>query len=98
MEQKGRVKHIFPGGNTSQGFYSFFDSVLHNMDRIFIIKGGPGTGKSTLIRLVGMAMVDRGHDIEYLHCASDNDSLDGVVMTDLKVAIVDGTAPHGVVA
>jgi len=94
MEQKGKVKHIFPGGNTSQGFYSFFDSVLNNMDRIFVIKGGPGTGKSTLIRLVGMAMVDRGYDIEYLHCASDNDSLDGVVMPALKVAIVDGTAPH----
>ena len=74
---RGKVKNIYPGGNTAQGFYSLYDSALQNLRRLFILKGGPGTGKSTLIRQVGLAMVDRGYDIEFLHCSSDNRSLDG---------------------
>ncbi|NPV27794.1 MAG: ATPase [Firmicutes bacterium] len=91
---EARIKHIFPGGNTVQGFYSLFDSVLEGMDHIFVIKGGPGTGKSTLMRKIGLAMFERGYDIEFLHCASDNDSLDGVIIPAIRVALVDGTAPH----
>lgn len=94
MKQKGNARHFFAGGNTAQGFYSFFDSVLENLDRIFILKGGPGTGKATLIKKVGQAMIDRGYDIEYLHCAFDNSSLDGVIIPSLRLAVVDGTAPH----
>ncbi|HEX6923596.1 MAG TPA: PRK06851 family protein, partial [Bacillales bacterium] len=35
-----------------------------------------------------------GWTIEFLHCSSDNGSLDGVIVPSLKVGIVDGTAPH----
>lgn len=94
MSRGGHIKRIFPGGNTAQGFYSFYESVLQGMDRLFIIKGGPGTGKSSLMRRIGLAMADRGYDVEFLCCSSDNDSLDGIVVTDLKIAMVDGTAPH----
>ena len=71
-----------------------FESSLHNLDRIYILKGGPGTGKSGIIRAIGDELVRSGHDIWYVHCASDNDSLDGVVIPALSVGIVDGTAPH----
>ena len=90
----GQVKNYFAGGNTAHGFFSLFDSNLQGLDRVFILKGGPGTGKSTLIREIGIAWEEKGLDLEYLHCASDNDSLDGVVIPALKVGIVDGTAPH----
>lgn len=90
----GRVRNYYAAGNTARGFYSFFDSVLEGLERLYILKGGPGTGKSTLMRKVGDAMSRRGFDIEIIHCASDNDSIDGVIVTDLKVGIVDGTAPH----
>lgn len=93
---KGRIKRIFPGGNTSLGFFSFYDNILKQDEarRIFVLKGGPGVGKSTFIKKIGLAMADMGYDIEYLHCSSDNDSLDGVVIPALKVAVIDGTAPH----
>ncbi|KNZ68431.1 hypothetical protein Tfer_3008 [Thermincola ferriacetica] len=94
MSRGGSIKRVFPGGNTAQGFYSFYDSVLQDMDRIFIIKGGPGTGKSSLMRRIGLALADRGYNVELLCCSSDNDSLDGIVVSDLKLAMVDGTAPH----
>ncbi|WP_236860030.1 PRK06851 family protein [Candidatus Formimonas warabiya] len=64
------------------------------MERVFILKGGPGTGKSTLMRNIGLEMAERGYNVEFWQCSSDNDSLDGVVIPDLKLAVVDGTAPH----
>lgn len=91
----GHIKKVFPGGNTSQGFYSFYNYILGpDPQRLFILKGGPGVGKSTFIRHVGETMLAKGYDVEFHYCASDNNSLDGVVIPKLQVGIIDGTAPH----
>ena len=47
----GCVRKFFAGSNTPLGFYSFFDQIIDLMQahRFFILKGGPGTGKSTLM-------------------------------------------------
>ena len=46
-----KERDLFPGGNSSKGFYSFYRYVLTQDDakRILCIKGGPGTGKSQLM-------------------------------------------------
>ncbi len=90
----GKIIRYFAGGNTAQGFYSLFDWSLKDLDRIFILKGGPGTGKSTLMKKIGSDWSNKGYDIEFLHCSSDPDSVDGVIIPELKVGVVDGTAPH----
>ena len=95
MDTRGAIKRVFPGNNTSQGFYSFYDNILpDDATRLLIIKGGPGVGKSTLMKKIGEAMIDMGYDTEYHHCSSDNNSLDGVVFPQIGVAMIDGTSPH----
>ena len=94
--RQGKAKYVFPGSNTPAGFVSFYRKGLVNIQRLFILKGGPGTGKSTLMRKIGLAMLERGYDVEFWQCSSDNDSLDGVLITDLSVAVIDGTAPHAI--
>lgn len=88
--------HLFAGGNTSQGFYSCFEDILPPQERrrMFYIKGGPGVGKSTIMRRVAKAAADAGQRVEYFHCSSDPDSLDGIALPDLGWAMMDGTAPH----
>lgn len=90
----GKIIQYFAGGNTACGFYSLFESNLQDLDRIFILKGGSGTGKSTLMKEIGKEWSEKGYNIEYLHCSSDPDSIDGVIIPSLQVGIVDGTAPH----
>lgn len=90
----GNERHYFAGGNTAKGFYSLYDSSLKGLDRVYILKGGPGTGKSSLMKWLGEKWSKAGYDIEVLHCSSDNDSIDGVIIPKLKVGVVDGTAPH----
>jgi len=95
VDKKGTIKRVFPGNNTSLGFYSFYEYILPaDATRLLIIKGGPGVGKSTFMKKIAEVMVDQGYDIEYHHCASDNSSLDGITFPQIGVAIVDGTAPH----
>ncbi len=91
----GRIKKVFPGCNTAEGFYSFYDYIIPpNASRIFIIKGGPGVGKSTFMRSIADFMVEQGYDVELHCCSSDNGSLDGIVFPQPGVAIIDGMAPH----
>lgn len=89
-----RVKHYYAGSNSSLGFYSLYEQALEGIENLYILKGGPGTGKSTLIQGIGHTLAEKGWAIEFVHCSSDYDSLDGVLIPALKTGIVDGTAPH----
>ncbi len=93
---QGKSRDLFPGGNTSLGFFSYYSNIMtqEEANRIFVIKGGPGVGKSTFMKKIGAQMQSSGYDVEYLHCSSDNNSLDGVKIPELKIVFVDGTAPH----
>ncbi|MBE3581342.1 MAG: ATPase [Thermoanaerobacteraceae bacterium] len=96
---QGKLRKVFPGGNTCYGFYSFYDYIIEpDATRIFVVKGGPGVGKSTFMRKIGETMLARGFDVEFHCCSSDNNSLDAVVIPGIKVALIDGTAPHRVVS
>lgn len=91
-----KERHLFPGGNTYKGFHSFYKYILTQEDanRIICLKGGPGTGKSFLMKKVAKHFKDKDYSIEYHHCSSDPSSLDGIVVKELGIAILDGTAPH----
>ncbi|KUK10956.1 MAG: hypothetical protein XD50_0782 [Clostridia bacterium 41_269] len=43
---------------------------------------------------IGEEMLNQGFDVEFFFCSSDNNSLDGVVIPQIGVALIDGTAPH----
>ncbi len=95
MNDKVMVRKMFPGGNTTRGFYSFFDHIIEpDANRLFILKGGPGVGKSTFMKKIGKEMLGRGYRIEEHYCSSSNNSIDGIVIPDIKIAMIDGTAPH----
>lgn len=93
--ERGTVRKVFPGGNTGVGFHSFYEHIIgEDAERLFIIKGGPGVGKSTFMRRLADEVLEMGLDLELECCSSDNDSLDGVLIPGLRVAFIDGTAPH----
>lgn len=86
---------FFAGANTGHGFSGCYRDIAdeRRLDRVYIIKGGSGTGKSTFIRRAARAASDAGFGVEYYLCGSDPYSLDCAVF-DNRIAILDGTAPH----
>ena len=87
-------KDYFVCANTACGFVNYFDSNLEHLQQLFVLKGASGCGKSTMMRQLGRLCQKWGYRTEYIHCSSDPQSLDGVIMPELQTAIVDGTAPH----
>lgn len=95
MTARGKIKKVFSGGNTAKGFYSYYDNLLGSeATRLYILKGGPGGGKSSFIRRISNVMLEKGYDLEHHQCTSDSQSVDAVVIPQLGIGIVDGTAPH----
>lgn len=88
---------FFLAANSRRGFVSFFESfIAEHFDRdVYLLKGGPGCGKSTLIRRVCQPLAREGEAVEYIYCSSDPESLDGMALSD-RLAILDATAPHAV--
>ena len=87
-------KLFFIGANTSGGFVGYMNEILCGLEKVYIIKGGPGTGKSTLMKKIAKSAKEKGFEPELYYCSSDSDSLDGVVIRSVGVGIIDGTSPH----
>ena len=86
----------FLAANSCEGFVSHFDSFYKEDTNwhIYIIKGGPGTGKSSFMKYICAKLYDLGFSVELCPCSSDPGSLDGLIVPQIKVAFLDGTAPH----
>ena len=86
---------FFLGANSTEGFISHFgDCYIPGSWRAYIIKGGPGTGKSSFMKYIAARAEAKGYDVIFCPCSSDPDSLDGVIIEEIKTVILDGTAPH----
>lgn len=94
----GEREHAyFAASNSRYGFHSYYEQVFRGrVDRLFCIKGGPGTGKSTLMRAVAREGERRGMRVEYYYCSSDAGSLDAVLLfgRDRSLGLIDATSPH----
>lgn len=95
MIMSNKIKY-FLASNTKRGFHPLFEDIRkpEEGNHFYILKGGPGSGKSSLMNRISKALEDKGHKIDYFPCASDPNSIDGILDYNAKVAIVDGTAPH----
>lgn len=89
-------KAYFAAANSKSGFTSFFDEIFDSetLDRLYVIKGGSGTGKSRFMRDIAGAFEKEDRNVEYFYCSSDPYSLDGIILIDRRIGIIDGTSPH----
>lgn len=95
MNKKDRY---FLAANGFSGFRCYFDELINDTElkRLYIVKGGSGVGKSTLMHKLGEYFGNAGDTVEEILCSSDPDSLDGVLIKrgENTVALIDGTSPH----
>ena len=92
------VTNFFLGANSRDGFQDLYRAFVQDErnEDVIVLKGGPGVGKSTLMKEIGRRAETAGETVEYIWCSGDPDSLDAVRLPRLGVIAVDGTSPHGV--
>lgn len=92
------IKKYFAAANTFYGFKSIFDEIFKRdaYEKVYVIKGGPGTGKSSLMKKFSSYFAYKECQVEEIYCSSDPNSLDGVIIekNGRRIAMLDGTAPH----
>lgn len=88
--------NFFLGANSDKGFVSYFGQLQDYNDflQLLILKGGPGSGKSSLMKKIYNYAQSLGHSVEAIPCASDPSSLDAFIDYTQGFAMADGTAPH----
>ena len=87
---------FFLGANSNIDFVSYFGQ-LHGQNssmQLLILKGGPGSGKSSLMKRIADFAEKKAHRLEIIPCASDPSSLDAVIDYTANFAVMDGTSPH----
>ncbi len=93
------IPHYFAASNSSRGFQNYYGDCFSpaRADRLYILKGGPGTGKSHFLRTVARRAAAVGYAVTAYDCSSDPSSLDGVLLArpgSPTIGLLDGTAPH----
>lgn len=90
------TKYYYGGGNTSIGYFSLFNQLVKSLKHVYLLKGGPGTGKSSFIKQIGSVLEGRGFAIDYLSNPTDKDCLDGLIVPALKLGMFAASAPQNI--
>ena len=94
LNKQTTISHRLIGSLTSAGACDFVPSITNNVKRRMLIKGLPGTGKSTLMRALGKEAESRGFDVIYGWCGLDPAGIDLVLFPELSICFLDATKPH----
>ena len=93
-EGTGKVYKRFFGTSTVKGPANHIDNITENVIKRYLIKGRPGTGKSTFLKRLSAKLRESGFDVEEYYCSFDKNSLDMVISRELSFCVFDSTAPH----
>ena len=89
MRNKTGVRHYFAEGMTTRGYISLLPNMMPSWQRVYVLLGGPGTGKSTMIKVIGLELLDRGYGVDFLRSVRDPDSMAGFIMPQMGLAMID---------
>lgn len=89
MGNAAGVRHYFIEAFTPYGYISLLSKLLKDIKHTYFLTGGPGTGKSTMIKLIGIQLIDRGYDVDYVRSIREPDSVAGLVLPKHKICLLD---------
>ena len=94
LQKNSQVTHRLMGSLTPLGAKDTLSSISKSLKSRLYIKGLPGSGKSSFMKKFGEEAKTHGLDIRYIWCGLDANSVDGIVIPELQLCLVDATSPH----
>ncbi|MFC7685910.1 nucleotide kinase [Ureibacillus sp. GCM10028918] len=94
LEKESKKTHRLLGTLTPGGARDTVQSITQKLEKRLFIKGYPGTGKSSMMKKLVEKALERGFDAQMVWCGLDSNSVDMVILPELKLCIFDSTEPH----
>lgn len=94
LDKPGELTHRLLGTLTPIGPRDTVQSITQNLEKRLFIKGYPGTGKSSMMKKFANEALSKGYDVQLIWCGLDSNSIDMVILPELKFCIFDSTEPH----
>ncbi len=94
LQKSGKTTHRLMGSLTPLGARDTFPSISKNLKSRLLIKGIPGSGKSSFLKKFAEEAKSHGLDVRMIWCGLDANSVDGIVIPELQLSIIDATNPH----
>ncbi|MBO8159015.1 hypothetical protein [Thermosyntropha sp.] len=85
-----RERHYFAWAFTPEGRIDYMEEISRRCHRRYILKGPAGSGKSTVINNLAEFFREKGYFLEYYHNGLNRESLDMLIVENLRTAIIDG--------
>lgn len=89
---KNRIEYVFTSGYTAQGYYSHLPALLKGIERVILLQGAPGSGRSAFIKSIGLNLAERGYRVQFWPSPLDASYIDGVYLQQLKTVIMNADA------
>lgn len=86
---KNRIEYVFTSGFTAQGYYSYLPALLSSIERVILLQGAPGSGRSTFIKSIGLNLAERGYRVQFWPSPLDASYIDGVYIQQLKTILIN---------
>ncbi|MEK0314989.1 hypothetical protein [Cohnella sp. 56] len=90
------ASHYFARGNTARGAHFLHQSAFGGLNKLFVLTGPQGTGKSTVMRSLADGLTKEGRHVQCYHSPLRPEELDGFIVTALKVGVIDGRVYRGI--
>lgn len=92
-DKEGNVRRLFASAITPQGYANYL-SILLDTNRVYALKGRPGTGTEKVILKIMDTAVAKGYDVEAYYCALKPQKLEHLVIPKLSVALTTTNEYH----
>lgn len=88
VSHSGFDRHLFATAFTPDGIVTYVDTIYSNYKDIYVLNGGPGTGKSDILDYISKEALKRGHYVEIYHDPLIPDRIEHIFIPDLSTAIL----------
>ena len=92
-DKEGNIRRLFASAITPNGYVNYLSTLL-STNKVYALKGRPGTGTEKVISKVMDLAVEKGYDVEAYYCALNPHKLEHLVIPKLSVAITTSNDYH----